>query len=264
MKHSHANRVFDAVEVLNWTTPTGLLLVCEHASNHIPSCFLTADLSDALRESHAAWDPGAVEIARALACRLGACLVEAKVSRLVFDCNRPPGARDAMPDRSERFIIPINQDLTDDEIQLRIDTVYEPFRAAVAAAVGSSQALVTIHSFTPIYNGKERSVEIGVLHDADTAMADAMLSHATATIMGDLDIRRNEPYGPKDGVTHTLVEHGIKNNIPNVMIEIRNDLITSPEGRTRITEILEKLLTSTLSHLGVDGFQEKDASCASH
>ena len=33
--------------------------------------------------------------------------------------------------------------------------------------------VVTVHSFTPIYDGQRRAVEIGVLHDTDDRLANA-------------------------------------------------------------------------------------------
>ena len=109
--------------------------------------------------------------------------------------------------------------------------------------------IVTIHSFTPVYNVKERHVEIGVLHDADTRLGDAMLAEAAR--FTDFQVERNAPYGPEDGVTHTLLEHAIRWGHPNVMLEIRNDLIADAQGQARIAAILKPWLTAALSALKV-------------
>ncbi len=74
-----------------------LVLVCEHASNHIPEAWGDLGLSAAQRLAHIAWDPGALGLARQLAQRLDAVLVHAPVSRLVYDCNRAPDMPGAMP-----------------------------------------------------------------------------------------------------------------------------------------------------------------------
>jgi predicted N-formylglutamate amidohydrolase len=92
-----------------------------------------------------------------------------------------------------------------------------------------------MHSFTPVYKGTQRQVEIGLLHDSDSRLADAMLELAP-TQTGCV-VRRNEPYGPQDGVTHTLKEHALPKTLPNVMIEVRNDLIQT-EGQQRDMAIL--------------------------
>ncbi len=227
-----------------------IVIVCEHASNHIPEKYGTLGLSEIERNSHIAWDPGALPVAQHMARTLDADLVAGDVSRLIYDCNRPPHAPDAMPAASEATIIPGNADLSETERLERIDNVYDPFRARVAAALDATSAppvLVTIHSFTPVYLGKPRAVELGILHDRDTRLADQMLA-LSATEM-ELKAERNSPYGPEDGVTHTLIEHGIKNNYLNIMIEIRSDLIASEHQQKDMADRLSGLVKSALATL---------------
>jgi predicted N-formylglutamate amidohydrolase len=94
---------------------------------------------------------------------------------------------------------------------------------------GRPIVLVTVHSFTPVYFGQPRDGALGILHDDDPRLADAMLKAASAA--GLEGVRRNYPYGPQDGVTHTLRKHGLTRQIANVMLEIRNDLITDADGQ---------------------------------
>ena len=104
--------------------------------------------------------------------------------------------------------------------------------------------IVTIHSFTPIYNGKPRAVELGILHDEDRWLADRMLDAATEAPLYKTE--RNQPYGPEDGVTHTLKLHGLANGLHNVMIEVRNDLIRDDVGQGVVADYLTGLLQSSL------------------
>ena len=83
--------------------------------------------------------------------------------------------------------------------------------------------IVTIHTFTPNYFGKHRSVEIGVIHDEDSRFADGLLNSFASD--NQYNVERNQPYGADDAVTHTLKEHAIKHGLLNVMIEVRNDLV---------------------------------------
>lgn len=223
--------------LINEEGTSPVILVCEHASSLIPDPFDNLGLKPDDRESHAAWDPGALAVAELLSARLNAKLVASKISRLVYDCNRPPEAADAMPERSERIVVPGNAGLTAAARAERTNTYYEPFRRAVASAISVTDkpVLVTIHSFTPVYNGEPRSVEIGILHDSDTRLADAMLDAAGSSA---LNVQRNEPYGPHHGVTHTLKEHAIKDGHANVMIEIRNDLIADDAQQRHIADQL--------------------------
>ncbi|UXX81795.1 N-formylglutamate amidohydrolase [Roseovarius pelagicus] len=247
-----------AAQLLGTTGPTtsSALLVCEHASNVIPERYGDLGLSPEDMVSHAAWDPGALDLSLYLAEALDAPLVACTVSRLVYDCNRPPEAPSAMTAQSERIEVPGNRDLRDADRAERVETVYTPFCDAVTDVITTRRAraqptaLITIHSFTPLYHGRERPTEIGILHDTDTRLADAMLS-ASLKLPHRL-IERNQPYGPEDGVTHSLQIHGIAHELPNVMIEVRNDLLTTPEAVAQIGDELLSLLRPALIHLGLE------------
>jgi predicted N-formylglutamate amidohydrolase len=228
-----------------------VILVCEHASRRLPERLGTLGLSPEALESHIAWDPGALAVSRLLADALDATLIYQRFSRLVYDCNRPPEAPGAMPALSEIYEIPGNATLSDEERRARTEAIYSPFRQALSQLVADRVAndrppvIVTLHSFTPVYHGVRRDVEVGILHDSDSRLADAMLA-ATGKDAPFLT-RRNEPYGPDDGVTHTLIEHGVKNGLQNVMIEIRNDLIATKDGQRVMAVYIGDLLGKALA-----------------
>lgn len=223
------------------------LLVCEHASNLIPPRFAKLGLASELLDSHIAWDPGAAEVAKFLSELLDAPLVKGEVSRLLYDCNRPPEAKDAIPAKSEIYEIPGNVDISAEDREYRINNIYSPFSRSLESAATSANSLITIHSFNPTYRGIKRDVEIGILHDSDSDFADLILE--TAPSRTSLKVRRNEPYGPGDGVMHTLQLHGIENGIPNVMLEIRNDLIMTKQDCQEIAELLFDLIQHALNRL---------------
>lgn len=225
-----------APKVVHPDAKSGLLLVCEHASNHIPAALGDLGLTEAQRHLHIAWDPGAADVARALSATLDATLIEARVSRLVYDCNRAPEAPDAIPDLSEVHLIPGNQGLSAAERAERIETYYRPFEACLAQAVSPGlRALVTVHSFTPVYRGAQRPVEIGLLHGRDPGLAQAMLASPLAP---RFELRLNEPYSAADGVAHTLDLHANRHGIANVMLEIRNDLIADAAAQAAMAATL--------------------------
>ncbi len=235
-----------AVQTINAAGTSDIVLVCEHASNRIPAALNGLGLSEAALTSHAAWDPGAQSIALLLSKSLDAVLVSAGFSRLVYDLNRPPEHPDAMRAVSEIYEIPGNMHLSAQDRNARTASLYTPFHNEVDRIVhryqaeGRTPVLVTIHTFTPVYLGKTRAVELGILHDTDTQLADQILAAAPA--ITDLVTRRNEPYGPDDGVTHSLQMHALPHGLLNVMLEIRNDLVTTAEQQTRVAQIIETLL----------------------
>jgi len=208
------------------------VLICEHASNLIPKQLGALGLPPAELQRHIAWDIGAERVARLLARLIDAPLVLQRYSRLVYDCNRPPDSPDSMPEISETTQIPGNRALTPAARLDRIRGIYRPFHAAVAdlldtrAAEGVGSLVVSIHSFTPVYKGKQRSVELGILHDRDTSLSSKLIKS-----FPNIDARLNEPYGPKDGVLHTLNLHAAPRGLKHAMIEIRNDLIDSERGQ---------------------------------
>ncbi|ASY57221.1 MULTISPECIES: N-formylglutamate amidohydrolase [Sinorhizobium] len=230
------------------------LFVCEHASSRLPERLGTLGLSEEALASHIAWDPGALAVSKLLAGKVDGTLIYQRFSRLVYDCNRPPESDAATPVVSEVYEVPGNRVMSASERQARVDEIYQPFRDAVSAFIAGRKAagrlpiLVTMHSFTPVYFGKRRSVEIGILHDADGRLADRMLAVATSGEVA-YDIRRNEPYGPTDGVTHSLIEYGVRYGLPNVMIEIRNDLIRTEAGQRVMADYLEGLLAKSVAAL---------------
>ncbi len=240
------------VEVLNASGASDIVLVCEHASAFIPIALNDLGLSAEARHSHAAWDPGAKAVACEMARQLDAPLVASKVSRLVYDCNRPPDATSAMPERSEVFDIPGNKKLTRNDRETRVARYYTPFHDRLKQVLSTKPdpVVVTIHSFTPIYQGIQREVEVGILHDQDTRLADAMLEAETGTFV----TRRNDPYGPADGVTHTLKEHALPQGRRNVMIEIRNDLIETADAQTSMAIQMSRWVADAVT-------QSKDISC---
>ena len=247
----------DAVEFINKSGKGPVVLLCEHASNRIPTDYAGLGLASAHATSHAAWDPGARDLAVLLSNALDAPLVASTVSRLVYDCNRPPSAPSAMPTKSELVNIPGNKGLSLDEKDARVRGVYEPFCTAVSDVIGQRKhhnvqpVVVTIHSFTRSYFGAKRDVDIGILHDSDPRLADLMLAQSPQ--LPGYKIERNAPYGPEDGVTHSLVLHGVQNGLHNVMIEVCNDLLTGADAVARVAEDLLTLLRPALAELTPGG-----------
>lgn len=240
----------------------GVVLICEHASNALPLEWpaLGGDLglSAHTQVSHAAFDIGALGLARGLAARMapeagGAVLVHAPLSRLAYDLNRAPDHPGAMPARSEVHDIPGNRALTAADRLARTEAICLPFHATLSATVarlvarGRRPALIAVHSFTPVYLGQARAVEFGVIHDDDTTLTMAVLEAAKGC---GLDTRLNEPYSAAGDVTHTIRQHAVPMRLSNTMLEIRNDLISDAPAQEAMAERLAPILTRALRATG--------------
>jgi len=240
----------EVVRICNAEGAGDVVVICEHASPRIPEVLDGLGLSAANRQAHAVWDPGALTMAKHIAEALDGPLVHAEISRLVYDINRPPEAAAAMPVKSELVEVPGNVDLTRDDREIRTSLIYKPFCKAVTDVLDARAtrdqftAIVTIHSFTPVYYGENRPTEIGILHDTDSRLADAMLAQPASRRTD-----RNMPYGPEDGVTHSLKIYGVERGIANVMIEVRNDLLGSDADCAKLADELLQLLRPALAQM---------------
>ncbi len=251
MTDQRAGDTFPAI-VERREAPGPALVVCEHASNRLPAEWGTLGLAPGLAEAHIAWDPGALGLARGLAARLDAGLVHAPVSRLVYDCNRPPHAPGAMAVKSEMHAIPGNAGLSPAARQRRVEAVYLPFHATLHAEIarrlliGLPPVIITVHSFTPTWFGAPRAVEFGVIHDADPRLALAVVGEAAGC---GLNTQLNQPYSAADDVTHTLKLQALPYGLANVMLEIRNDLIATPEAEAAMADRLAPVLARALARV---------------
>lgn len=248
--------------VISWTatggqgdTAPGVIVICEHASNALAEPW--AEAAPELLASHAASDPGALGLARALGAVLaqhhdGAELVHAPLSRLIYDLNRSPDRPDACPVQSETHLVPMNAGISRADRLARMERLYLPFhnlvraRIARALALGRRPVVLTIHSFSPTWHGVPRSVECGVIHDDLPALAQAIVAQA-----GDLGLKTelNAPYSAADHVTHTLRLHALPYGLDNAMLELRNDLIATPAAQAAVAARLAPVLTRAIAQL---------------
>lgn len=235
-----------AVEVLNEAGRSPFILICEHASNHIPAQYARLGLEDSELARHIAWDIGAAEVARALSKRLDAAGFLARYSRLLIDLNRPLHVADSIPVRSEATDIPGNLSLDPAERKRRAEVMFAPFHNRLRGHIdqrtadGRRKVLVAIHSFTPVYLGQQRAWHAGVLFDKAAALGQSLVAQLSSDPL--LNVGENVPYSVSMDADYGLVVHGDLLDNPAVLIEIRNDLIADAAGATAWAAKLEKAL----------------------
>jgi predicted N-formylglutamate amidohydrolase len=238
-----------AASVHNGNGRSKVVLVCEHASNHIPAQLDNLGLPDFELSRHIAWDPGAFAVAKRLSDLLDAPLVYANVSRLVLDINRQPGHRGSIVEVSELTGIPGNKDLSSLEREARARAIYEPFHDALRSTIERRRKaapwVISIHSYTPVYKGVPRPWHAGILHNEDRRLSTTMLKMLREN--PDLNVGDNEPYAPIDGVYHTIERHTKPFGYQGAMIEIRNDLIADATGEKEWAERFYQILTRMLA-----------------
>ena len=225
------------------------MILCDHASNRVPEAFQSFGFAEEALQTHIAWDPGALAVARLLSAKLDAPLFWPDASRLIIDCNRAPDASSLIVTESEGRPVPANRVLSEHERSRRLDHIHAPYHDAIDTcferrmADGWQTALVAIHSFTPIYFGKARPWQIGILFDDDRRLADLLIGGLKADPA--LTVGINQPYSPADGVYYTLARHAQPHDLPSAMIEIRNDEISGEAGQRSWAERLANILFAT-------------------
>lgn len=221
-----------------------MVLVCDHASNRVPQRLQQLGLPDAALADHIAWDPGAAQVAMALAERLNAVLVMSGYSRLVIDCNRPLSSPQSIPEISAGVVIPGNQNLSATERDTRIQTLFIPYQRAIDDILQQRQdgvtALLSIHSFTPILNNTPRPWHMGVACYRHDTFARSLYS--TLSQPGDVVVGFNQPYAIESEFDYTIPEQGEARGLPSAMIEIRQDGIDSPTAVQQWAQRLENAL----------------------
>ena len=230
-----------------------LVLVCDHARNAVPPEIGELGLPPGDMTRHIAYDIGARGVTLELARRLGAGAVLSTFSRLVIDPNRGEDDPTLVMRLYDGSIIPANRGIGGGEVARRLAAYHRPYHAAIDAALdavaarGGRPALVSIHSFTPQFRGRDwRPWHVGLLWDRDERLVAPLRSALEAE--PDLVIGDNQPYtGRLEG--DCMNRHGTKRAIPHVLIEIRNDLIATPEDERAWAGRLTPLIRQAVGRL---------------
>jgi predicted N-formylglutamate amidohydrolase len=233
------------------------LLTCDHYGRIIPRALGDLGLPASEFERHIAWDVGIAGVADALSKHLGAHLIAQRYSRLVIDCNRPPGAPSSIPRLSEATVIPSNEGLAAGAAEARRRAIFDPYHRRIDEVIGHRlrdnipTVLVALHSFTPVYAGVARPWHIGTLYHRDTRLPPLLLKYLRAE--GGLVVGDNEPYAVSDETDYTIPVHGEKRGLMNTGIEIRQDLIVDAAGQQQWADRLARIFGEIEAALRAQG-----------
>ncbi len=242
-------------EVIAGDPGAGLVLVCDHARNDIPDEYDNLGLPPGELERHIAFDIGVEGVTRGLAHRLGVPAVLAGFSRLLIDPNRGLDDPTLIMRLSDGAVVPGNAAIDEGERHRRVERYFRPYDEAVgqmiarSVASGRAPAILSVHSFTPVWKGVPRPWDIGVLWVEDNRFAApllAALAQDPQLVVGD-----NEPYsGGLAG--DTMDRHATAKGLPDALIEIRQDLIADQAGIDEWVDRLAGLLPPVLAAIKVD------------
>lgn len=229
--------------------PGRWLVTCDHAANRVPAWVNGGDLGVAPEDMarHIAWDVGAAGLALALARRLDSPAILSEFSRLVIDPNRGEDDPTLVMRLYDGTIVPGNRHIGPAEVEERLTRLYRPYHAALACLADDhpDRAILAIHSFTPCLQGKApRPWQVGVLYShRDDRLSRRLIARLQAE--ADLCVGDNEPYSghlPGDSIDRHALAHGRL----NTLVELRNDLIGTPQGQQHWAERLAPILQAAL------------------
>jgi predicted N-formylglutamate amidohydrolase len=227
-----------------------LVVICEHAGNRVPPPLRLPPEDRPWLASHWGYDIGIAEVARALIAAFRGVGVFAEFSRLVCDPNRPWDDPTCILTEVEGTTLRLNRDLDAAARRLRQEAFYEPYHRAVDELLrrrldlGRDSTLVALHSFTGRLGDEVRRMEVGVLFDDDQQRLGEAVA---AEIAGEgLATALNEPYSGKDGFTYSVTRHGRAHGLPYIEIELRQDLIGTPEQGREMARRLAPVLARVL------------------
>ncbi|WP_448041081.1 N-formylglutamate amidohydrolase [Bradyrhizobium liaoningense] len=245
------------VHEVNAAGASPFLLTADHYGRVLPRALGDLGLAEGELVRHIAWDIGIAGVAERLAKMIDAHLIAQRYSRLVIDCNRPPGVASSIPMISEATAIPGNENLSAAAKEMRRREIFDPYHGRIGAAIdargraGKPTVLVALHSFTPVYYGDPRPWHIGMLYHRDTVLPRLMLQHLRGE--SDLVVGDNQPYAVSDVTDYTIPVHGEARGLVNTGIEIRQDLITDEAGQQQWAERLARILREIAATLHKDG-----------
>jgi predicted N-formylglutamate amidohydrolase len=226
-----------------------LVLSCEHASVRLPSPYSWPAEDAWLVGTHWSYDLGARALTLELSQELRASAVLSRFTRLLIDPNRALDQPDLFRSSAEGKAILLNHGLSDAERARRIDLYYRPFHAALDQALARCEAplLLSIHSFTPNYEGVVRDVEIGVLFNEQETHARALYEHLARDFAG---VRENEPWSGKGGLIYSAESHAARFRRVALELEVRQDRLEDASYRARLVPVLARFVRERFGSAG--------------
>lgn len=233
--------------------PSRWLVTCDHATNRVPEWVGGGDLGIAPADMarHIAYDVGAAGLTERLASLLDAPAILSDFSRLVIDPNRGEDDPTLLMRLYDGTVIPANKHADAAEREQRLNRLHRPYHVALEriAARHPARCICAIHSFTPQLRGRPpRPWQVAILYShQDARLGPAMVQacRAEGWITGE-----NQPYdGHLQG--DSIDRHALAHGRPNMLIEVRNDLIATAEGQQEWAERLAPVIEGTLAATGL-------------
>ncbi len=230
-----------------------VIITCEHGGNQIPEEFREYFTeADEDLNSHRGIDYGAIDLFKSLADKYADFSMSSQVTRLLVELNRSI--------LHENLFSVYSQCLPDNLKEKILETYYHPYRNTVSRKVleytdqGETVLHLSIHTFTPVFNGEIRKNDIGLLFDPNREKEATFCTQWKDTIDAirpELVVKFNYPYtGTTDGLTKTLREV-FGDSYLGIELEVNQKHYNRLGLNKEIIKVLEKSIETTLDKLYV-------------
>lgn len=247
-----ASYASDAVSVLEGARRPDIVVLCEHGGSQVPAAWRGLGLHDAFFETHYAHDIGSRELTVAVADRLGATAVLANYSRLFLDYNRKATDPSCIRPDMGGIPVPANVHISDEERCRRERIARSPVERVLEDLLEGERPIgkliVSIHSFSPVWEAVYRSCQIGVMWKCDGRLALPLIQ--AMDVQRRFTVEENQPYSFADSDWFTLDRHGLSIAVPNAYIEVRNDLIHDSSAVSEMAEVIAVGIEEAATSLG--------------
>lgn len=221
-----------AFEIIGTAQPTRFLFSCEHASNHLPLSIHPTLEDRGFLHTHWAWDIGAAHLVQELVKLSQSQAILARFSRLLIDPNRSLDRQDLIVPSIEGHPLSFNQEVSPEEKEHRLKEYYHPFHNAFDEMVStrcqseSPFVLISVHSFTPIWDRQLRTMDVGLLFNS---YEDIVQKLDRGFQSQGYFTAQNEPYSGANGFMFSVYQQGEKHGIPHLELEYNQALLCTPE-----------------------------------
>lgn len=224
-----------------------ILFIADHASNYIPSSLKNLGLRDNQLNSHIAYDLGVKELCINLSNLFNSKYIIGEYSRLIIDLNRDISDPTLIPEIVDRKIIARNLSLSNYGKRKRISEIYDKYHYEIKTAIKNNNimALISLHSFNPVFKKKKRNIHFGILSNKDRRLSNYIITEMKRR---KIKVGDNEPY-EGNLIGDTMYKHGLKNKLHHTLIEVRNDLLSSPTKIHRVSVLLKKIINNSINRI---------------